>query len=184
MADKRTEIETAARSAIKRGGLASVSFRTLADEVGVKSASVHYHFPTKADLAQSVVRAYSSDFEAALGSIAATANGLAGKLNGLVDVFEGVLAEQNLCLCGMMSAELAALDEVTQASLKRFFTVSESWLEGVFETHRDEVTISMQSAELAKLYMASLEGATLVDRVHGTTERLAACRRFAEAIVS
>ena len=72
MADKREQIEAIASAAIRKSGLNSVSFRTLADEVGVKSSSVHYHFPTKLDLAQSVVGVYTEDFgEAVVNSFKA-----------------------------------------------------------------------------------------------------------------
>ncbi|MEO0972841.1 MAG: TetR family transcriptional regulator, partial [Pseudomonadota bacterium] len=69
MLDKREQIEEVATKAIKKDGIRSVSFRTLADEVDVKSASVHYHFPKKSDLAHAVVARYSETFLGVLADI-------------------------------------------------------------------------------------------------------------------
>ncbi|WP_157628311.1 helix-turn-helix domain-containing protein, partial [Ensifer sp. BR816] len=44
----------AAEERIRRAGYSGFSFREIAADVGVKSASVHYHFPTKERLAAAV----------------------------------------------------------------------------------------------------------------------------------
>ena len=59
MPDRRDEITALATQAVQRSGLHSVSFRQLADEIGIKSSSVHYHFPTKPDLAEALIKDYT-----------------------------------------------------------------------------------------------------------------------------
>lgn len=44
---------------MRLGGFNGFSFREIAEEVGVKSSSVHYHFPTKEALASAVIRRYT-----------------------------------------------------------------------------------------------------------------------------
>jgi AcrR family transcriptional regulator len=48
------------------GGYDGFSFRELAADVGVKSASVHHHFPTKAILGAGVARRYTDRFTEAV----------------------------------------------------------------------------------------------------------------------
>ena len=57
--DKREMLEQTALDLVQRHGLSGVSFRTLADEVGIKSSSVHYHFPDKSDLTNVLIERYS-----------------------------------------------------------------------------------------------------------------------------
>src|SRR5437868_439642 len=57
--DMKTAIMNAAERRIQAGGLGGFSFREIAEDVGVKSSSVHYHFPTKEDLAAAVVRRWT-----------------------------------------------------------------------------------------------------------------------------
>jgi TetR/AcrR family transcriptional regulator, transcriptional repressor for nem operon len=56
MSDIKTAIMDAAERRIQLGGFGAFSFREIAADVGIKSSSVHYHFPTKEDLAAAVVR--------------------------------------------------------------------------------------------------------------------------------
>ena len=183
MTDKRQEIEAAAAKAIRRDGLKSISFRTLADEVGVKSSSVHYHFPTKSDLAHSVVQAYSDRFVARLADLDRQQPTLLGKLDGLVDAFEEVLAGEDFCLCGMMAAEVTALDDETRRALTRFFGTAEVWLTQVFAGHGAELSTELAPEQLAKVFMSGLEGALLVDRVDQDGDRLSAYRALARALI-
>lgn len=53
-----TAIMDAAERRMRRGGFNGFSFRELAEDVGIKSSSVHYHFPTKENLAAAVIRRY------------------------------------------------------------------------------------------------------------------------------
>src|SRR6201996_9573655 len=65
MSDVKTAIMDAAERRIQLGGFGGFSFREIAADVGIKSSSVHYHFPTKEDLAAAVIRRwaeYTSEF--------------------------------------------------------------------------------------------------------------------------
>ncbi|MDJ0653953.1 MAG: TetR family transcriptional regulator [Xanthomonadales bacterium] len=181
MKDKREQIEAAATQAIQKGGLNSVSFRDLAEEVGVKSSSVHYHFRTKADLAQSVVRDYTARFDARLAEIDRSESTLDGKLQGLAQVFEDVLSGNDFCLCGMMAAELNGLDGPTRLALRGFFEMSEQWLEKALSGSSSGLALGLSSHQWAMILMSGLEGAILVDRLTDSRERLNAFRALARA---
>ena len=75
IATTREQLLAAAADLLQRVGYASFSFRDLADAVGIRAASVHYHFPTKADLGLALVdwfRAQSDPQMAALCGLRAT----------------------------------------------------------------------------------------------------------------
>jgi TetR/AcrR family transcriptional repressor of nem operon len=63
----RERILAAAERRIRAAGYNVVSFREIAAEVGVKSASVHCYFPQKQGLGAVLVRRYSQIFTAELG---------------------------------------------------------------------------------------------------------------------
>ncbi len=56
ISDVKTAIMDAAERRMQLGGFGGFSFREIAADVGIKSSSVHYHFPTKEDLAAAVIR--------------------------------------------------------------------------------------------------------------------------------
>jgi TetR/AcrR family transcriptional repressor of nem operon len=51
----------AAEKRMRYGGFNAVSFRDIGEDVGVPSSSVHFHFPTKENLAAAVVCRYTDD---------------------------------------------------------------------------------------------------------------------------
>jgi TetR/AcrR family transcriptional regulator, transcriptional repressor for nem operon len=59
MSDISDAIMDAAERRIRLGGFGGFSFREIAADVGVKSSSVHYHFPTKEALAAAVIHRYT-----------------------------------------------------------------------------------------------------------------------------
>src|ERR1700753_683901 len=56
MTEMKAAIMDAAERRMQAGGFGGFSFREIATDVGIKSSSVHYHFPTKEDLAAAVIR--------------------------------------------------------------------------------------------------------------------------------
>ena len=60
--DTKDRIMTAARLTVQDRGYGGLSFRELAKEVGIKSASIHHYFPTKGELGSALAARYTSDF--------------------------------------------------------------------------------------------------------------------------
>jgi TetR/AcrR family transcriptional repressor of nem operon len=59
VSDAKAAIMDAAERRMQQGGFGGFSFREIAADVGIKSSSVHYHFPTKEDLAAAVIRRWA-----------------------------------------------------------------------------------------------------------------------------
>ncbi|MEM0942656.1 MAG: helix-turn-helix domain-containing protein [Pseudomonadota bacterium] len=103
MSDRRDAILDLAERLIRAHGYSGFSFREVADAVGIKSASVHYHFPTKPDLAAAVARRYRERFAEALA--AAEKRGM-GRVPAWRELFHQALEQDGLmCLCGILAAE-------------------------------------------------------------------------------
>lgn len=184
MSARRDEITALATQAVQRSGLRSVSFRQLADEIGIKSSSVHYHFPTKPDLAEALIKEYTEGFLQLLQEIERTKVSLIDQLDALVEVFESVIKDQNLCLCGMMATDLTALDESARKALSEFFVLTESWLVQALDRHQPELKVPLSHEQLAQIFVSGLEGAMLLDRVDDDSKRLETIRALAHALIS
>src|SRR5215813_13605173 len=48
---------------LQSSGYASFSFRRIAEDLGIKSASVHYHFASKEDLGVELLQSYRQRFD-------------------------------------------------------------------------------------------------------------------------
>src|SRR4051812_32859483 len=92
-ADTRERIMAAARRTVQARGYNALSFRDLAAEVGIKSASVHYHFPTKGDLGAALARRYSEDGGAALDAVLADYRDQRTAMQRYTDIFRSALTD-------------------------------------------------------------------------------------------
>ncbi len=149
-----------AENAARGGGYNGFSFRDIASEIGIKSASIHYHFPTKGDLGKALAERYTDRFFDALPD-PKTAS-LKDALNAYVGAFRS--SSQNdgkMCLCGMMAAEINALPEPVAKATRDFFKRNLDWLENALTDLEPNADARLSKA-LALL--AGLEGALIARR--------------------
>ena len=131
--DTRDRLLAAAEARLARHGFHGTSFRDLAQDVGIRSASVHYHFPTKADLGRAVAERYTDRFLEALGDPAAPGTSERATIEKLAAAFRAAARhERRMCLCGLLGAERDGLPEPVRGSVARFFERLLAWLEGAF----------------------------------------------------
>ncbi len=105
-------ILAAARRIAQARGYGGLNFRDLADEVGIKAASIYYHFPSKADLGAAVAKRYREDNAAALEALAVETGDPAACLKRYPETFRTALTNDNrMCLASFMAAEYDDLPE-------------------------------------------------------------------------
>lgn len=152
------QILDAAEKRFRLNGYYGVSFRELADDVSVKSASVHYHFPSKADLGVALVDRYRERFFADLDARAGSATPRQ-KLRALVAAYRDALETGGaICLCGMLGAETNGLPKAVARAVRAFFETSISWVSAVLE----EGSLGDAPKDDATLIVATLQGALIV----------------------
>lgn len=128
----RDELLKAAEARIRRGGFHGFSFRELAADAGIKSASVHYHFPTKADLGVALLRSYQDQMLAAFGN-AEDDRTLTKKLGSVRDAYAKRLSDgSGGCICGVLAAEHAGLPKPVGDALRDYFAACRNWLIAAF----------------------------------------------------
>jgi TetR/AcrR family transcriptional regulator, transcriptional repressor for nem operon len=154
-------------------GYNGFSYADIAQVMQVTKASLHYHFPSKAELVRRLMLRYAQRFRAALDEIDGRSVGAIRKLQAYVALYAGVLADGRMCLCGMLAAEFATLPAAVRTEVTRFFDLNEAWLATVLEQGRraGELAFTGQSREAARLLVASLEGAMMLARTYDDVAR-------------
>src|SRR5688572_13631198 len=120
-------LDVAERLAQTRG-FNGFSYADIAAELSVTKASLHYHFPSKAALGRELIVRYQLVFRQALEMIDQEAADARKKLQRYVALYDTVIRNDRMCLCGMLAAEYATLPSTMQEELRRFFDVNERWL--------------------------------------------------------
>src|ERR1700731_4025327 len=98
-------ILAAARRTAQAHGYSGLNFRDLAEGVGVKAASIYYHFPSKADLGAAVARRYWEDTAADLESMLAETSDPVRCLRQYPDIFRKSLENGNRLEAGLLRSE-------------------------------------------------------------------------------
>ena len=125
----RDRVMEAARLTVQDLGYGGLSFRELAKAVGIKSASIHYYFPTKGALGEAIMRRYVEHYARYLEGILEGGADRATALRRYTDVFRETLLNGNrLCLAGMLSAERNELPAEICAEIVRWGAMNEGWI--------------------------------------------------------
>lgn len=152
MNETANAIMDAAERRIREAGYSGFSFREIAADVGVKSSSVHYHFPTKEALAAAVARRYADRFAEAVDR---QVSGGCDLVEAWQRVFRRALHEDGrMCLCGALGATSRDLAPEVAAEVRRFF-----------ECGLEKLVAGGVTRDKAIRVLAILEGAMLVANV-------------------
>lgn len=185
--DTRTRILDVVEALLMERGFNAISYQDISDRIGIRKASVHYHFPTKADLGVAVVRRYV-DRVAAKEVPVESLDGpmFAVALDHFLDVFAQIGARSpKVCLCGVMGAEFETLPEAMQAEVRRFFNGLRTWLGAMLERGRakEALTFGGDASDIARAMVAMLEGALIIGRALRDPDELAAAIGTARRMV-
>ena len=119
----------AAKRLAQAHGYSGLNFRDLAEEVGIKSASIYYFFPSKADLGAAVARRYWEDTAAGLEALSADIADPARCLQRYPTMFRRALESGNrMCLCSFMAAEFDDLPDPVKQEVQAFADINVAWL--------------------------------------------------------
>jgi len=162
----KEEILAAARRTAQAHGYGGLNFRDLAQDVGIKHASIYYHFPTKADLGAAVARRYWQDTAAGLEAMSAAASSPLDALARYPETFRKALqADNRMCLCSFMAAEYDDLPEPVKKEVQTFSDVNIAWLSRMLSAAGE---IGPEAADQrARAIFAAIAGAQLVARSRG-----------------
>ncbi len=160
-------------------GYNGFSYADVASELRITTASLHYHFPGKAELGQALIARYSARFAQALQSIDRDAADARAKLDAYVSLYSAVLRGDRMCLCGILAAEYQTLPDGMRESIIRFFDDNETWLTTVIAQGQTQGSLSpaADAAEAARMILDGLEGAMLIARTHGGLTRFQSSAR-------
>jgi TetR/AcrR family transcriptional repressor of nem operon len=140
-----------------------LNYRDLAQSVGIKAASIYYHFPSKADLGVAVAQRYWQDGAAALAAISAETPDPLEALQRFPEIFRRSLeADNRLCLGSFMGAETDNLPSAMTLEMQSFADVNIAWLTKLLLAAK--VARPEDCEERARAIFAAVAGAQLLAR--------------------
>jgi TetR/AcrR family transcriptional regulator, transcriptional repressor for nem operon len=154
---------------VQTRGFNNFSYGDIAKELGITTASLHYHFRGKAELGQALITRYGERFAQALVKIDREIPDAPQKLEAYANLYAGVLEGKRMCMCGVLAAEYQTLPKPMRDAVIRFFDDNQRWLTDVLTQGRADKTLAFKGSpdEVAQSILSTLEGAMLVARPYG-----------------
>ena len=165
--DTRERILNSAQRLTQTRSFHGFSFQDIADEVGVRKASLYHHFDSKDDVAVAMLQRAADWVSAQFKN----AEGLepSERLETYFDLFRQIHGKgERMCPGGSFAAVFGAVSSPVQAALHRFAKMHLDWLEDVVRdgVELGQFTIGDQRPrDVATQISAGVQGALLVGRL-------------------
>lgn len=171
MASTSEKILDIAQALIVAGGYNGFSYADISAAIGIRKASIHHHFPTKAELVSVLVDRYRRQAEAGLASLKEQVASPAEQLQAYLTYWDTCIrdASQPFCVCAMLAGEMQMLPEEVATRVRAHFKSLAAWLTSVLSAGAGQglFRLNRRPEEEAQLLMASVHGAMLSARALG-----------------
>ncbi|MEM8980927.1 MAG: TetR/AcrR family transcriptional regulator [Pseudomonadota bacterium] len=165
--DTKTALMDFAEHSVRARGFDGFSYADLAEAVGIRKASIHYHFPTKASLSEALMERYHKALQSACAGIDAKYERASDRLAAMLDYYRNALkGGQTLCLCVAFIGSQESLSEDLNSKILAFREMILDWLTQTYARGRQDHSIASVTApdQEARSTLALLEGAQLAAR--------------------
>lgn len=99
--DTRTALMDLAEHTVRSRGFDGFSYADLAEAIGIRKASIHYHFPTKAKLSEALIERYQTSLQQGLTEIDAAMPALARASRHSLPCTAGRCMMARPCVCAL-----------------------------------------------------------------------------------
>ena len=180
--DTRRELLNLAETLVRTRGYNGFSYRDLAEQIGIKTASIHYHFPAKSDLGEALIENEREVFARNLAQLDAAEKDPRRRLERFIELFQAstIGCDNRMCLGAMLAVEQETLPDAVGQAVRRLFADNEAWIAKLLEEGRKKRQFRFKgSAEaVARSLFSSLEGALLLARAFRDIRRFEATTRW------
>ena len=155
-------------------GFSAFSYADIAEAIQIRKASIHHHFPTKANLVVSVLKAHRERFLQSAEILAEKIEDPLARLQAYVHHWEGCIRDNKepFCIAALLAAELPSLPEEVRAGVQQHFAELSGWIGRTLEegVRKRSLTLQGTPEDEAQTFMAVVHGAMLSARALGSAE--------------
>ena len=169
LSDTREQIMDRATQLLMSKGFNGFSYRDISSHLGVKNAAVHYHFPSKSDLALALVEEFRDLLRKGTSQFMAYGGSAREQMEGFF-AFTSKQCQLGRCICpfGAFAIDYNELPDDVRKATAEFLEDSIEWFTHVLETGREQNEFSFNGEAKAKALtiFSALQGARQLSRVH------------------
>ncbi len=183
LSPRAAEIAEHAKALLATGGYNGFSYADISERVRIGKASIHHHFPSKAELVLTVVRMHRAQALAGLAALNRQVDDPRARLDAYTGFWAQCIRDNSmpLCLCAMLAAELPAIPSEIAHEVRGYFEELSGWLATVMTEGSARGTFRLKDSPVveAHAFMATVHGAMLSARALGNAETFETITRAA-----
>lgn len=165
--DTKNKIMEVAQKLIQKNGFNAFSYADISNELGIKKASIHYHFPSKSDLGLKLIQRYREMIAQVLVQLDQSSQSPQEQLQAYVKAYQSIMNEDGrICLCIMLTGDFMTLNNDTQQVVQEFLELNQLWItRKIIEGKEQELFQSSEDPEIeATAFLSALIGSMLMAR--------------------
>lgn len=174
LSPKAAEIVACTQALLAAGGYNGFSYADISEAVHISKASIHHHFPSKAELVQTVLKRYREEGRRGLAALEEQIADPLAQLRAYTGYWETCIraGTSPFCICAMLAAELSAIPDEVAVEVRGHFRDLAAWLASVLAIGAAKGSFRLRGAaeSEAMALMATVHGGMLAARVHGDPE--------------
>ncbi len=155
---------------IRSNGYNAFSYADISKQLNVKNAAVHYHFPSKSDLAEAVVEWHEDSFQRFTEK--AAPRSASDQIKMFLNFYASIQVSGKLCVIGTFATDWNSMDERIQQRVTNFTNGVLEWITNTLDTGKEEGSLSFSAPaniEALKI-LTNMCAGTQLARVTGSND--------------
>lgn len=144
----RESIIALADQLIRERGFNAFSFHDISKTIGIKTSSIHYHFPTKSDLCISIIRKQEELLRKIMESV--EGKDPLVRLKRFISIYSNIVSENKVCLVGSLCTDLNTVEEPVKKELQQMAGNILDWVTEILKEGRDQKVFSFKTTPRTK----------------------------------
>lgn len=169
-----SRIRESAHDLMAESGYFGFSYADIAESVGIRKASIHYHYPSKVDLVVATLKEYRASLVHAAGDLDRNVTEPLRRLKLYIDHLTACVQRNDrpICIAALLSTELPALPDEVQVEVRQHFKFLVSWVKATLKEGVSRGKIHLRhSAEVeAQCFIALVHGAMISSRAFSSPD--------------
>lgn len=174
LSPRAAEIVACARALLAGGGYNSFSYADISETVRISKASIHHHFPSKAELVRTVLALYREEARLGMAALERQLPDPVAQLHAYTGYWAACIRDNSspFCICAMLAAELPVIPDEVADEVRGHFSDLAAWLASVLARGASQGVLFLQTSPEteAMAFMATVHGAMLSARAYGDPE--------------
>ncbi|KAF1014971.1 MAG: hypothetical protein GAK31_02458 [Stenotrophomonas maltophilia] len=175
MTDTADRLIEEAAHLIVQAGYNGFSYANLAAVVGIRKASIHHHFPSKADLVAAAIARRRAVIQAQIATLEREAPDALVQLQAYVAHWQRCIQDQSapFCLAGLLAVELPGLSAPVAAAVQGHFDDMGQWLLRLMQLGVQQGSITLERSPVlsSQFFQTAVYGAMLMARAYTDSAR-------------